>query len=175
MLCDCVFFHSMRLHRRTVSAIQAILSSSAGYIVCRSSCRQSSLTASHFMSDGYAWFGAAYFIYDMWYMYKVYSQKLNDKAVVQAANGQPTEAKESRSDGNGNCLAAPRNISFLQFCIDNPVMIVHHTFLGSFGLLVIVVCVFIYAWSPLLSIPSRAMFNFIRISVFAGQFRRLRL
>lgn len=100
------------------------------------------------MSDGYAWFGAAYFIYDMWYMYKVYLQKLIDKTTAAAAlvnnlkeeNGQMDNHAESQ---NGNCGANEiKQITFIEFCIKNPVMIIHHTFLGSFGLLVIVVSAF---------------------------------
>lgn len=102
--------------------------------MCQSSCRRSFLHASHFMSNGYAWFGAAYFIYDMWYMYKVYTQKLHDQLAVNA-NGANEKSSTQRNINDNRSV----NISFLYFCYKNPVMIIHHTFLGSFGLLVIVV------------------------------------
>lgn len=52
-------------------------------MVCTSSCRRSFLTASHYMSDTYAWFGCAYFVYDMWSMYRVHEQKVSDKRQLQ--------------------------------------------------------------------------------------------
>lgn len=165
---------------RTVSAIQAILSSSAGAIVCNSSCRMSFLSASHFMSDGYAWFGAAYFIYDLWHMYRVHVCKVNDKILLSnATNNSSLPAANENADafknGNNNnrklnvpesmdrahitefsylndiigCnrenlmkrlrKVSEQHINFIQFCLLNPVMIIHHVFLGSFGLFVIVV------------------------------------
>lgn len=100
------------------------------------------------MSDGYAWFGAAYFIYDMWYMYKVDAQKLIDKATVAgriaADDSRPLGQVANHDElANGNCMPnKAEQINFITFCIKNPVMIIHHTFLGSFGLLVIVVGAF---------------------------------
>lgn len=104
------------------------------------------------MSDGYAWFGAAYFIYDMWYMYKVDAQKLIDKtnaaARIEAADSRPisqVDAVDNHDElSNGICMPnKAEQINFITFCIKNPVMIIHHTFLGSFGLLVIVVGAFV--------------------------------
>lgn len=138
-----------------MSAIQAILSSTAGYIVCNSSCRASFLKASHYMSDGYAWFGAAYFIYDMWSMYKVYVQKLLDKGAAKAskmANGNghlSSESLSSDTTGGDVNIEPVKTVSFLRFCIRHPVMIIHHVFLGSFGLLVIVVIIIIIIISML--------------------------
>lgn len=158
---------------RTVSAIQALLSSSAGAIVCNSSCRRSFLTASHFMSDGYAWFGAAYFIYDLWHMYRVHVCKVNDKILLTHADSTSicsVNTTESKNGNNNNGKSdenetiernfsykneiidcnrdiftkrlrnvSDRHMNFIQFCLVNPVMIIHHVFLGSFGLFVIVV------------------------------------
>lgn len=158
-----------------MSAIQALLSSSAGAIVSNSSCRRSFLTASHFMSDGYAWFGAAYFIYDLWHMYRVHVCKVNDKILLTSATNDstPTDSGNAAESNNGNnnngksnrtesiarefsytndiieCNrdifakrlrnVSDRHMNFIQFCLVNPVMIIHHVFLGSFGLFVIVV------------------------------------
>lgn len=151
-----------------------MLSSSAGAIVCNSSCRKSFLTASHFMSDGYAWFGAAYFIYDLWHMYRVHVSKVNDKILLNSApatNHENTIQTENGNNNNRKSIAtesikmefsyandvidcnrdafasrlrsvSDRHINFIQFCLVNPVMIIHHVFLGSFGLLVIVVSPF---------------------------------
>lgn len=126
-----------------MSAIQAAISSSAGLIVCQHSCRVSFLRASHFMSDAYAWFGAAYFMYDIWWMFKVYGQKLRDEGHTNDANGrkklEKTLCDQQIIEQNGNYLEKPIKISFLKFCQSHPVMLVHHTFLASFGLVVIVV------------------------------------
>lgn len=155
-----------------MSVVQASLSCIAGAIVCNSSCRRSFLTASHFMSDAYAWFGAAYFIYDMWSMYRVHIYKMQDQRSLSSFLSKNfTESKEiyknhnnhQHSQNGDSCDEhnsiysddfleknqkefqgrlkgiSPEPISFIRYCIMNPVMYVHHIFLGSFGLLVIVV------------------------------------
>lgn len=124
-------------------------------------------------SDAYAWFGTAYFVYDMWSMYKVHIQKISDKLKLIKDNGNIGDSKETtpsmnglydelNKNGNGNAnynnAMQKRNLlqgelkrfnkvpseapSFLYYCLTNPVMTIHHVFLGSFGLLVIVVCYF---------------------------------
>lgn len=101
-------------------------------------------------------------------MYKVHIQKIADKLKLlndscsisdsKEMNGLYDEIKKN-GNGNGNCNIASiqkRNVlkgelkrfnkvpteapSFLYYCLTNPVMTIHHVFLGSFGLLVIVVC-----------------------------------
>lgn len=144
------------------------------------------------MSDSYAWFGCAYFLYDMWSMYEVYAQKIADKLDLQKDDGgdnyrsllpeataatPPTmydELKEHISNGGINkstikliensnqCSEAaelhlsetrrffakrlakvPATVpSFIWYCLTNPVMTIHHIFIGSFGLMVIVVSAF---------------------------------
>lgn len=135
-------FHFNNIYR-LVSAAQAILSSIAGIVVCQSSCKKSFLRASHFMSDGYAWFGAAYFIYDMWYMYKVYIQKQHDKKdnshSMKCELLKEPHCNDQINESNRFSLNTSHQISFLKFCYLHPVMIIHHTFLASFGLIVIVV------------------------------------
>lgn len=131
------------------------------------------------MSDAYAWFGAAYFIYDMWYMYRVYVCKQQDKREIQEFltknsnvqtemdNNNRNKCENSRklngeSNGERECcgsiqysdefirknetelLSRLKEVSleptdFVRYCIKHPVMYIHHIFLGSFGLLVIVV------------------------------------
>lgn len=51
--------------------MQAALCCLTGVIVCAWSCTRDFVRSSHFMSEAYAWFGAAYFFYDIWSMYKV--------------------------------------------------------------------------------------------------------
>lgn len=122
------------------------------------------------MSDGYAWFGAAYFIYDLWHMYRVHTHKVNDKILLSAAAATSIDHEivaktEHGHNNNDRCdmhasdysysndiiernmevfvkrlrNVSSQHINFIQFCLVNPVMIVHHVFLGSFGLFVIVV------------------------------------
>lgn len=124
-----------------------MLSSTAGFIVCQHSCRLSFLRASHFMSDAYAWFGAAYFLYDIWWMFKVYTQKLKDHEhsnSLENIKEKLLDSNDGNHQTNQNCLIEnftkkPIEISFIQFCRSHPVMLIHHTFLASFGLIVIVV------------------------------------
>lgn len=82
------------------------------WLVCplsRSSCPRG-LTASHFMSESYAWFGAAYFFYDLWSMYKVHVAKVADKLFLtklKAATGGNFRPEDRRTlydatNGNGN-------------------------------------------------------------------------
>lgn len=71
------------------------------------------------MSESYAWFGAAYFFYDLWSMYKVHIAKVADKLFLvklkEAANTVANQARSnspedrqlmydasSTSNGNGN-------------------------------------------------------------------------
>lgn len=56
---------------RLVSAVQAAFSCVTGAVVCAWSCTRDLMKSSHFMSEAYAWFGAAYFFYDIWSMYMV--------------------------------------------------------------------------------------------------------
>lgn len=66
------------------------------------------------MSESYAWFGAAYFFYDLWSMYKVHIAKVADKLFLvklrEAAtagtsrapeNGRQAQYDSSTSNGNG--------------------------------------------------------------------------
>lgn len=169
------FFFRFRL----VSAVQALLSSLAGFIVCRYSCTISFLHASHFMSEAYAWFGAAYFFYDIWSMYKVHAaqtaQKITDKLRLVKTNQKSTtltggtgkgdtvtgndgnqyydkHEKIQNTNGNANLISEKQllmdyetstvhvaGLEFIKYMLANPIMMIHHIFLGSFGLAVIAV------------------------------------
>lgn len=134
-------------------------------MVCTSSCRRSFLTASHYMSDTYAWFGCAYFVYDMWSMYEVHVQKIADKRQLMLVRSgdsmarlydavdarQSAQSRSHRTEPELNDadmallhkrlkqVAADERTTFLGYCAANPVMTMHHVFLQSFGLYVIVV------------------------------------
>lgn len=101
---------------RLVSTLQALTSAAAGWLVCNHSCRRSVRLTSHYMSDCYAWFGAAYFFSDIWHMYRIHRLKAY---------------KHDQS--------APSIENFAAFCAENLMMMFHHLFLGTFGLLTIVV------------------------------------
>lgn len=100
-------------------------------------------------------------------MYKVHIQKISDKLKFLNDNHSTGDCKEmnglydepkKNGNGNGNCKNEVQKRSalkgevnrfnkvptetptFLYYCLTNPVMTIHHVFLGSFGLLVIVVC-----------------------------------
>ncbi|PSN38095.1 hypothetical protein C0J52_00857 [Blattella germanica] len=103
----------MDISNKTVSAVQALLSCLTGSIVCIWSCTRNFLRSSHFMSEAYAWFGAAYFFYDIWSMYRVHS---------------------SSSNNTHGC----RYHRLKDYLTKQPVIVLHHLFIGSFGFLVIV-------------------------------------
>lgn len=159
---------AMDITNKMVSSIQAAFSFIAGFMVCNSSCRRSFMTASHFMSEAYAWFGTAYFIYDIWSMYKVHVQKLSDKLKVvqkdptacnasdgtkkiRKTNGahdthcsheKKPDSKKTERDSNykydEEVMTKEHRISFYTYCITHPLIIFHHLFIGSVGFLVIV-------------------------------------
>lgn len=132
------------------------------------------------MSDAYAWFGAAYFIYDMWSMYRVYLYQIQDQRILKSflTKNCPEQKENDRNhnshqcEQNGNACDEWENsklvysseflgknqkefmhrlkgvptdyVNFIRYCITHPVMYIHHIFLGSFGLLVIVVSFFLF-------------------------------
>lgn len=110
------------------------------------------------MSDTYAWFGCAYFVYDMWSMYQVHLQKVADKVqlmqnqeknlnsstLLYDQDGLEYESINLKKSEHKVALHRLRKVeekppSFIWFCLSNPVMTIHHVFLQSFGLFVIVV------------------------------------
>ncbi|TDG42681.1 hypothetical protein AWZ03_010901 [Drosophila navojoa] len=156
--------------RRIVSAIQASFSFLVGLIVCKSTCSKSFVYASHFLMEAYGWFGTAYFMYDIWSMYKVHTQKIADKLHLLRltkskpfANGHARKYYDKaggvgggdRGGGNNNgstpstpheicdydgaCVQIPKDgrWDFLKYVLTHPVMMIHHVFIGTFGLLVV--------------------------------------
>lgn len=53
------------------------------------------------MSDSYAWFGTAYFIYDLWSMYEVHVQKTIDKLKFLELTTTNNDGKFDVKKGNG--------------------------------------------------------------------------
>lgn len=174
---------------KIVSAVQAMFSCLAGFFVCRWSCPRNFLHASHFLSESYAWFAASYFFYDIWSMYKVYAAEASNKILATlglGANSNGATAKRSKSDSdssapvvNGGTAGALEEIpsisngslsillasklgtpSFLRYLITHKLMVFHHLFIGSYGLMVISFlrgglgdCVFSFMYMMELSTP----------------------
>ncbi|XP_034119587.1 ceramide synthase [Drosophila albomicans] len=168
----------LEVTNKFVSAIQASFSFLVGLIVCKSTCSKSFVYASHFLMEAYGWFGTAYFMYDIWSMYKVHTQKIADKLHLlrltkaqplsnghprnyydKAGNGSGTAASgggataQRGGNNNGSTPSTPHEIcdydgacvqipkdgrwDFLKYVITHPVMMIHHVFIGTFGLLVV--------------------------------------
>ncbi|XP_048482183.1 TLC domain-containing protein 3A [Plutella xylostella] len=143
----------MDINNKLVSAVQALLCVVTGAVVCLYSCSRDVVRTSHYMSEAYAWFGAAYFFYDIWSMYTVYVQQCFDKSTANQ-NGPPP------SSPRGDDRAPPPPPSFLAYCRHDPVILLHHVFIGGFGFAVIVHlrgdlgdCVFGFAYLMELSTP----------------------
>lgn len=143
---------------KLVSAVQAVLSCVTGVVVCAWSCSRDFMMSSHYMSEAYAWFGAAYFFYDIWSMYMVHIQmntnpehlkKLQRRlsrngdtaptvATAVSASPQVTPTQLSAKTGDGDAAKKASTASFLAYCRHEPVILMHHLFIGGFGFLVIV-------------------------------------
>ncbi|KOB78207.1 Protein FAM57A, partial [Operophtera brumata] len=112
---------------KVVSAVQAAFCCITGAIVCAWSCTRDFMRASHYMSEAYAWFGAAYFFYDIWSMYMVHVQMNSSVDYLSRKLRRP----------NGEALKKQAT-SFMSYCTHEPVILFHHLFIGGFGFLVIV-------------------------------------
>ncbi|XP_077288128.1 ceramide synthase [Arctopsyche grandis] len=179
-------FDVLDISNKVVSAVQAALSCVTGAIVCLWSCTRNFLHSSHFMSEAYAWFGAAYFFYDIWSMYKVHinmpNMGLSSKNDAAKGKGLPKNNQDetiqhdqiNETEKNGASILELQNssnfknrnssidvvISFLSYCKDQPIIVMHHLFIGGFGFLVIVYlrgglgdCVFGFVYLMELSTP----------------------
>lgn len=125
---------------KLVSAVQAALSCLTGAVVCLWSCTRDFMRSSHYMSEAYAWFGAAYFFYDIWSMYMVHVQMHTGvdyfKSKLQRKLSKNGDAQ--LSSGDGAVAKRQTKPSFLAYCRHEPVILMHHLFIGGFGFLVIV-------------------------------------
>lgn len=109
---------------RMVSAVQALFCCLTGLTVCCYSCTRNMLRTSHYISEAYAWFGAAYFLYDIWSMYVVHVS-----VPVLQENGDAVRVKQ-----NSRTI-----LRFFDYLIKNPIIVIHHVFIGGFGFLFITV------------------------------------
>ncbi|XP_044763182.1 TLC domain-containing protein 3A [Coccinella septempunctata] len=127
----------MEISNKNVSAIQALFCCITGLTSTCYSCTRDMLKTSHYISEAYAWFGAAYFLYDIWSMYKVQivvdEENLKDKvANGKVKNGLTHETAEDVGADSPGALS-----KFWNFVKTNPVIVGHHVFVGGFGFLVI--------------------------------------
>lgn len=81
------------------------------------------LKTSHYISEAYAWFGAAYFLYDIWSMYVVHVAE-----ILSVQQNGDAAVKMNKDNGK-----------FFHYLIKNPIIVVHHVFIGGFGFLFITV------------------------------------
>lgn len=159
--------------------------------------------------EAYGWFGTAYFMYDIWSMYKVHTQKIADKLKLMRLNAATTGANSSNGvnivndvalktntngvvtgggggdsgdespvrvsaqqrenddiyDYDGECVQIPKDgkWDFFKYVITHPVMMVHHVFIGTFGLLVVTYirggghCIYSYMFMMEFSTPFVSM------------------
>ncbi|KAI4454719.1 hypothetical protein MML48_9g00019695 [Holotrichia oblita] len=132
---------------KIVSAVQALLSCVTGVVIICYSCPRNLLKTSHYISEAYAWFGASYFMYDIWSMYQVYYH------ATQSNTQQNGELKNKRNKQEST-------VKFWYYVKTNPVIVGHHLFIGLFGFSVIVYlrgglgdCVFGYVYLMEASTP----------------------
>ncbi|XP_053617446.1 TLC domain-containing protein 3A [Plodia interpunctella] len=127
---------------KLVSAVQAALSCVTGVVVCLWSCTRDFMRSSHYMSEAYAWFGAAYFFYDIWSMYMVHVQMNTGvdylKGKLQRKLSKNGDARLSSGDGAPLSAGKKPAPTFFEYCRYEPVILLHHLFIGGFGFLVIV-------------------------------------
>ncbi|XP_017462602.1 PREDICTED: protein FAM57B [Rhagoletis zephyria] len=195
----------MEITNKIVSAIQAAFSFLVGFIVCKSTCSKSFVYASHFLMEAYGWFGTAYFMYDIWSMYKVHTQKIADKLRLMSLNTAAGAGVRCSSNGvnivngaaagngscdgysdgddspvrataqqrenddiydyDGDCVQIPKDgkWDFIKYVITHPVMMIHHIFIGTFGLLVVTYirggghCIYSYMFMMEFSTPFVSM------------------
>lgn len=152
------------ISNKVVSAVQAIFSCITGLVICTYSCPRDLLRASHHVSHAYSWFGASYFFYDIWSMYKIHAAadaqhgtsqySAQTPAVVSSSqssslNGDshaisPATNGEKENNNLHNILQRPRRgiafgvRAFLTYMKVNPIIVGHHLFIGIFGFSVII-------------------------------------
>lgn len=113
------------ISNKQVSAVQAIFCCITGITAIQYSCSKNMLKTSHFISEAYAWFGAAYFLYDIFSMYHVHCTKITSKSSLDYTNGDRPQKNQIRLP------------TFSDYLKCNAVIVGHHIFIGAFGFLVI--------------------------------------
>jgi hypothetical protein len=102
---------------RIVSAIQAILASISGIIVCVE-CYGNVLYDKHPLTLIYAWFGIPYFVYDtfaMFYASRISRKNFEDSWIV---------------------------VDFFKFVLRSPMIVIHHMILAPIGFTLLIVSFF---------------------------------
>ncbi|VEN57421.1 unnamed protein product [Callosobruchus maculatus] len=113
------------ISNKEVSAVQALFCCiTGGTSVCHS-CSRNPLRSSHYISEAYGWFGAAYFLYDIWSMYKVYAAK-HIQPDTGAGDTHPALDRFMR-----------KLFMIVAYLKHNAMIVGHHIFIGGFGFLVI--------------------------------------
>ncbi|CAG9854401.1 unnamed protein product [Phyllotreta striolata] len=110
------------ISNKQVSAVQALFCCLTGITSVAYSCKRDVLRVSHYISEAYAWFGAAYFFYDIWSMYEVYVAKKFGNQMNGDFNRTKTLSTFSK---------------WMSYLKNNFVIVGHHIFIGCFGFLVI--------------------------------------
>uniref|UniRef100_A0AAR5Q8J8 TLC domain-containing protein n=2 Tax=Dendroctonus ponderosae TaxID=77166 RepID=A0AAR5Q8J8_DENPD len=108
------------ISNKLVSAVQAVFCCLTGLTSIQYSCTRNILKTSHYISEAYAWFGAAYFFYDVWSMYKVWSAKVT----------------QQKLEGVKNQILL-KTMRLTAYLTQNFMIVFHHVFIGCFGFLVI--------------------------------------
>jgi len=137
------------INNKLISLLQAALSAGTGFFMCTFSCiRGDFLFTSHFVSQAYAYFGAGFFIYDIWSMYRVHISELIETMKKKLGSAQPMIvpidcSKDIPSIQNGQLSifkSTSKDLpSFLHYMfVTNPLMVIHHLFIGLYGLAVMI-------------------------------------
>ncbi|CAH1997942.1 unnamed protein product [Acanthoscelides obtectus] len=110
------------ISNKEVSAVQALFCCITGVTCVCYSCNRNALRSSHYISEAYGWFGAAYFLYDIWSMYMVFA----------ATHVQTDTGSNSYFD-----KVVRKAFMILAYLKHNAMIVGHHIFIGGFGFLVI--------------------------------------
>lgn len=132
---------------RLVSTIQAILSFIFGCLICAWSCPRNFITTTSILSESYAWFASAYFLYDIFSMYRVWNTQILSHLQLKKIDWDEKihniySKVPSLSNGDltlfRNFVRKNQQIpSFVSYIRKHPLIVFHHLLIGAWGLLVI--------------------------------------
>lgn len=142
-LSDC-----LDISNKLVSAFQAILSFVFGSIICGYSCSKNFLWSSVVITESYAWFASAYFLYDIFSMYRVWNAKIFDRLKLKKIdfdnrlNDFYSKVVPSLKNGELRIfqkmqIGDEKIPNFMEYLRRNPLIVFHHLLIGGWGLLVI--------------------------------------
>ncbi len=138
--------------------------------MCIWSCPKNFLTATTILSESYAWFASAYFLYDIFSMYRVWNSKILDRLHSKSIDWDMKlnnfySKVPSLSNGEltifGSFVKNNQQIpSFFSYMKNHPLIVFHHCLIGGWGLFVITHlrgglgdCVFSYFYMMEFSTP----------------------